>query len=86
MVENMKVLVLFFTANALTLFITIFPLMVAAYYIGSVVTLPFFMYSAFAGCVILGAASVLNAVHTEKSVIIFSITGAGAALFWIVWG
>ncbi len=86
MLENMKGLVLFFTANALTLFITIFPLMVAAYYIGSVVTLPFFMYSAFAGCVILGAASVLNAVHTEKSVIIFSITGAGAALFWIVWG
>ncbi len=86
MKENMKGLLLFFLTGSTALFITLFPLTIAASYIGAFLTLPFFFFFALAGCVILGVAAALNAVSTDRSLIIFTAGAVCAALFWMVRG
>lgn len=86
MKENMKGLLLFFLTGSAALFITLLPLTIAASYIGAFLNLPFFFFFALAGCVILGVAAALNAVSTDRSLIIFTATGLSAALFWMVLG
>ncbi len=82
--ENMKGLLLFFLTGSAALFITLLPLMIAASHVGAFLNMPFFFSFALAGCVVLGVAAALNAVSTDRSLIIFSAAAVCAALFWVV--
>ena len=84
MKENLKGLLLFFLTGTAAMFITIFPLTIAASYFGAFLAMPFFFSFALAGCLILGIAAALNAVCTDRSLIIFITACMGAIILWIV--
>jgi mannose/fructose/N-acetylgalactosamine-specific phosphotransferase system component IIC len=86
MKENLKGLLLFFLTGSAALFITLLPLTIAASYIGAFINLPFFFFFALAGCVILGVAAAFNAVSTDRSLMIFTAAGLGAAIYLVVLG
>lgn len=83
---NLKGLAPFFLMNLISLLITVVPMTLAAGLIFSYITLPWFLYPAFAGCVIVGMASAFNVVYADRSLLIFSASGVAAAVAWAVAG
>lgn len=81
--ENLKGVLVFFTINAIALLVTVTPLMAAAF-IAAPWVKAWLMYPAFAACVLLGLSAALNAVYTEKSALIFSVSGAVSAVVLLV--
>lgn len=78
--ENLKGSAVFFLANAVAIFITVLPLMLAAPYAAFVVRSGWAAYISFAACAAIGAASALNAVRTGRSAAAFTTAAVVAAL------
>lgn len=76
--ENLKGAALFFLTGFVSIFVTTLPVIALARLAGPLV-LPSAVYPAFAGCLILGIAAGLNAVYTDRSLLIFSVAGLAAA-------
>ena len=78
--ENLKGLLVFFTINALTLFLASAPMLFLSRLIFSRAGLQWHLSPAFAWCAALGMAAALNSVYTDRSgAIIFVASGIAAA-------
>ncbi|MBI5344047.1 MAG: PTS sugar transporter subunit IIC [Deltaproteobacteria bacterium] len=85
--ENLKGLLSFFAASAISLFITVLPLTYAVRIVFSGVTLHIgHLYPAFAGCLILGAASAYNAASAGRGAIIFTASGIAVTAIEVIAG
>lgn len=82
--ENLKGMAFFFLANAIAIFITILPFMLAAPYAAFLVHAGWAAYLSFAVCAAIGAASALNALRTRRSVSVFMITAFGAVVMLVL--
>ncbi len=82
--ENLKGLVFFFLANAVAIFITVLPFMLAAPYAAFVVRSGWAAYLSFAACATIGVASALNAVRTGRSMAAFMIAALGVAVLLVL--
>lgn len=78
--ENLKGTAFFFLANAIAIFMTILPFMLAAPYAAFIVHAGWAAYLSFAVCAAIGAASALNALRTRRSVSVFMVAALGAVV------
>lgn len=81
--ENLKGSAVFFAAGFVTLFVTALPVIELAGFFGHA-ALNLNLYPAFAGCLILGVAAGLNAVYTDRTLLIFSAAAVAAAAAFMV--
>lgn len=75
--ENLKGAALFFLAGFVTIFVTALPVIVLARFFSPLAESGV-MYPAFAGCLVLGVAAGVNAVYTERTLLIFAAAGIAA--------
>lgn len=79
--ENLKGLVLFFTTNAMALFLVSAPALFLSRLIFSRTGLHWRLLPAFASCAVLGMAAALNSVYTDKKgALVFAASGIAAAI------
>lgn len=79
--ENLKGMAFFFLANAIAIFVSILPLMLAAPYAAYVVSSGWAADISFSVCAVIGAASALIALRTGRCTVVF--TAAAVAVLAI---
>lgn len=83
--ENLSGSGLFFLTSAAAIFSTALPLMYLASYAPTTLGgRGWAFYAAFGVCMALGAASALNAVHTQRSLTVYAASMACSAAIWFV--
>lgn len=83
--ENLKGAALFCLTGFVTIFVTALPVMALARYLRPMVEQSA-VYPAFAACLVLGVAAGVNAVYAERTLLIFTAAGIGAAAVWMAAG
>lgn len=82
--ENIKGAGLFFVSNAAAIFVTAWPLMYMAGYAGGILNSVWALYASYAAAAVLGIASALNAVYTERSLYVYAASFVSMAALWFV--
>jgi len=84
-VENLKGAALFFLAGFVTIFVTAIPV-IALSRVFRPMAERGALYPAFAGCLVLGVAAGVNAVYTERTLLIFTVAGIAATALALIAG